>query len=69
MKVDYRWVDDLPSILWSYQTTPQRAIGECPFTLCYGSEALILVEIGVTSYRVEHFDPEVNKQGLRRNLD
>ena len=39
------------------------------FTLCYCWEALIPIEIGVTSYRVEHFDLEVNKQGLRCNLD
>ena len=45
------------------------AIEECPFTLCYDSEALILIKIGVTSYRVEHFNPEVNEQGIRCNLD
>ncbi|XP_052198359.1 uncharacterized protein LOC127805648 [Diospyros lotus] len=68
-KADDRWVDELPNILWSYRTMPRMVTGECPFTLCYGSEALILIEIGVTSYRVEHFHPEVNKQGLRCNLD
>ncbi|XP_052204113.1 uncharacterized protein LOC127809393 [Diospyros lotus] len=68
-KAEDRWVDELPNILWSYRTTPRTAIGECPFTLCYGLEALISVEIGVMSYRVEHFDPEVNEQGLRCNLD
>ncbi|XP_052192778.1 uncharacterized protein LOC127801573 [Diospyros lotus] len=60
-KADGQWVDELPSILWSYRTTPRTATGECPFTLCYGSEALIPVEIGVRSYRVEHFDPEINE--------
>ena len=68
-KADGSWVDELPSILWSYRTTRRGSTGETPFRLCYGSEALIPVEIGVPTLRVEHFDPESSEQGLRNNLD
>ncbi|XP_052172285.1 uncharacterized protein LOC127788213 [Diospyros lotus] len=62
------WVEELSSILWSYRTTVKVSIGETPFSLCYGSEALIPVEIGVPTLRVELFDPESNEQSLRDNL-
>ncbi|KAK3009591.1 hypothetical protein RJ639_014727 [Escallonia herrerae] len=41
------WVDELPKVLWAYRTTPHSVIGETPFFLCYGTEALLPVEIGV----------------------
>jgi hypothetical protein len=33
------WIDELPKVLWSIRTTPNRAIGETPFAtkLMYGS--------------------------------
>jgi len=55
-KVDGSWVDELPSILiilWSYRTTANASTGENPFSLCYGSKALIPEEIGVPTLRVE----------------
>ncbi|XP_052190034.1 uncharacterized protein LOC127799860 [Diospyros lotus] len=68
-KADKRWVDELPSILWSYRTTMRGSTGETPFNLCYGSEALIPVEIEIPTFRVDHFNLESNEQGLRNNLD
>ena len=26
-----KWVEELPHVLWTYRTTPQRSIGETPF--------------------------------------
>ncbi|XP_052172206.1 uncharacterized protein LOC127788137 [Diospyros lotus] len=68
-KADGSWVEELPSILWSYRTTVKVSTGETPFSLCYGSEASIPVEIGVPTLRVELFSPESNEQNLRDNLD
>ena len=39
------WADELRSVLWSYQTTPQLTTGETPFKLNYGVDAMILVEV------------------------
>ncbi|XP_065635078.1 uncharacterized protein LOC136069904 [Quercus suber] len=63
------WPDELPSILWAYRTTARTPTGETPFRLAYGSEAVILAEIGLTSYRVESYNEDKNKGALRLQLD
>ena len=65
MGVKGAWPEELPSILWAYRTP----IGETPFNLTYGTEAIILVEIGLTSLRKEFFDERSNNDQLKLNLD
>ncbi|GKV47147.1 hypothetical protein SLEP1_g54067 [Rubroshorea leprosula] len=43
------WVDELNKVLWSCRTTPSSAMGETPFSLAYGAEAVIPVEVGFPS--------------------
>ena len=38
-------------------------------SICYGLEALIPVEIGIPTLKVELFNSESNEQNLRNNLD
>jgi transposase InsO family protein len=38
-----RWVKELPSVLWALCTTPSHATGHTPFSLVYGSEAMLLL--------------------------
>lgn len=45
------WVEELPGILWAYRTTTRFPIGETPFSLVYGAEAVILAEVVVESAR------------------
>ena len=52
-----------------YRTTARTPTGETPFRLTYGTEAVILVEIGVTSTRRAVFNEERNDDKLRLNLD
>ena len=40
-----KWIDHLPSVLWSLRTTPIRATGETPFFLVYGAEAILPTEL------------------------
>ncbi|GKC40379.1 reverse transcriptase domain-containing protein [Tanacetum coccineum] len=40
------WVDELPNILWAHRTMLKTSNRETPFSLTYGSEALIPAEIG-----------------------
>ncbi|GAU32582.1 hypothetical protein TSUD_146960 [Trifolium subterraneum] len=57
------WVEHLSAILWSYHTTPQLSTGEPPFTMVYGADAMIPVEIQPSCpgtgiryrYAVRHF--------------
>ena len=45
------WPEELPNVLWAYRTTAKTLTGEIPFRLIYGTEAVILVEVGITSIR------------------
>ncbi|KAK3028927.1 hypothetical protein RJ639_039936 [Escallonia herrerae] len=63
------WVEELPKILWAYHTTTRTATGETPFSLAFGTEAIIPLEIGLPSARVITYNPDTNDAGLRGNLD
>ena len=63
------WPDELPSVLWAYQTTARTPTGETPFQLAYGTDAVIPVEIGLTSYRVDNYSEDTNEEELRLQLD
>ncbi|GJR80592.1 hypothetical protein Tco_0151377 [Tanacetum coccineum] len=43
--------------------------GETPFSLTYGTEAVIPVEIGMPTYRTYNVNEKTNDQELRLNLD
>ncbi|XP_073120283.1 uncharacterized protein [Henckelia pumila] len=49
------WVEEIPGVLWAYRTTPRTTTGETPFSLVYGSETVLLVEIGQISSRVKAY--------------
>ena len=63
------WLEKLPNVLWAYKTTARMPMGETPFRLTYGTEAIIPVKIGATSIRREMFQEEGNNDQLRVNLD
>ena len=44
-------------------------IGETPFRLTFGIEAVILVEVGLMSYRVKTYEDQRNQQELNSNQD
>lgn len=52
------WVEELPSVLWAYRTTPRTSTGETPFSMVYGSKAVLPAEIGEESARVRGYDEE-----------
>ncbi|KAL2235239.1 UNVERIFIED_CONTAM: Gag-Pol polyprotein [Sesamum indicum] len=63
------WSDELPGVLWVYRTTPRSSTGETPFSLVYGSEAVIPTEIGEESQRIMGFDPASNRGQRAFDLD
>ena len=64
------WVEELNNIIWAYRMTPRASTGETLFRLMYGTDVVIPVEIGSSSYRVsEEIDPEVNNLNTRIYLD
>ena len=63
------WSAELPSVLWAYRTTIRGPTSETPFSLTYGTEAVIPVEMGVPTYKISHQDLAQNGEGLLANLD
>ena len=61
--------EELPSVLWAYRTMVQTPTRETSFRLAYGSEAIIPVEIRLTSYRVDNHDEEKNDEAMHLQLD
>ena len=58
------WLEELPNVLWAYRTTTRIPTGETPFGLTYGTEAVILVKVGVASIRQEVLCKEDNDDQL-----
>ena len=46
------WVEELPSVLWSINTTANRSMGYTPFFMVYGAEAILPSDIHHDSPRV-----------------
>ena len=54
------WADELYHVLWAYRTTQRLPTGETPFTLAFGIEAVIPIELKLPSARVVAFDEQRN---------
>ncbi|GKC80852.1 reverse transcriptase domain-containing protein, partial [Tanacetum coccineum] len=63
------WVEEVPHVLWAHRTTIKTSNGHTPFSLTYGTEAVIPVEIGMPSLRCEKIDQAMNDEALLLNLD
>lgn len=50
------WIKQVPTVLWSLRTTPNRATGENPFSLVYGAEAVLPTELKYGSPRIRAYD-------------
>ncbi|XP_071734215.1 uncharacterized protein [Rutidosis leptorrhynchoides] len=61
--------DELPNVLWAHRTTFKKSTGETPFSLVYGSEAVIPAEILVPTHRVANFEEEANDDELGENMN
>ncbi|XP_040990483.1 uncharacterized protein LOC121237698 [Juglans microcarpa x Juglans regia] len=55
------WAEELPSV--------RTLTGETPFSLTYGSQAVIPVEVRLPTFCVQHFNPDTNNERLDENLD
>ena len=67
--VKRKWVEELPHVLWMYWTTPRRSIGETPFSMTYGVEAIIPLETRFPTLRTSSFTLSNNDRLLGKSLD
>ena len=63
------WPDELPSVLWAYQTIARTPTRETPFRLTYGDDTIIPAEVGLTNYRVQNYMEDKNEETMRLQLD
>jgi hypothetical protein len=69
-----KWVDELPKVIWSHNTTVSRATGFTPFRLLFGTEAMTPEEIKNESMRVlkakeiEEVDQKVEKDMIELTI-
>uniref|UniRef100_A0A2N9GPP7 Uncharacterized protein n=1 Tax=Fagus sylvatica TaxID=28930 RepID=A0A2N9GPP7_FAGSY len=63
------WVEELPSVLGAYRTTVKTPTKETPFKLTFRTEAVIPIDIGMTTLRMTFHKEEENEGQLRLNLD
>ena len=62
-------IEELPHVLWTYRTTPQKSTGETPFSMTYGAEAVIPLENGFPTMRTSMFSSDGNDELLKKSLD
>ncbi|GJT23272.1 reverse transcriptase domain-containing protein [Tanacetum coccineum] len=63
------WIKELPYVLWVHRTMIKSSHGDIPFSLTYGTEAVIPAEIRMPTYRTAVVDTVHNDGELRLNLD
>nr|GEW66874.1 reverse transcriptase domain-containing protein [Tanacetum cinerariifolium] len=62
-------VEELPHVLWAHRTMIKSSHGDTPFSLTYGTEAVIPIEIRMPTYRTTAVSVVNNDEELRLNLD
>ncbi|GKD06175.1 reverse transcriptase domain-containing protein [Tanacetum coccineum] len=63
------WAEEVPNMLWAHRTMKKTSNGKTPFSLTYGTEAVIPAEIGMPTHRTSNVNEKTNDQELRLNLD
>jgi len=63
------WREILPEVLWAYRTTSKSSTGATPFSLIYGTESLIPVEVGEPSFSFRYATEESNHEAMNTNLE
>jgi hypothetical protein len=63
------WVEELPSVLWSLRTTPNRSVGFTPFFLVYGAEALLPIDIEFDAPRIVQYTEKQAKEAREEGVD
>ncbi|XP_024028364.1 uncharacterized protein LOC112093682 [Morus notabilis] len=64
-----KWAEELPKVLWAYRTTSRTTTGETPFSMAYGVEAVLPVEIETPTLRTVVHNDDDNAEGMNGELD
>nr|GEV44782.1 reverse transcriptase domain-containing protein [Tanacetum cinerariifolium] len=63
------WMEEVLHVLWAHRTMIKSNNRETPFSLTYGTEAVITVEIDIPTLKAVEVDMIKNNEALKINLD
>ncbi|XP_071681660.1 uncharacterized protein [Lolium perenne] len=63
------WVEELPSVLWSLRTTPNRSTQYTPFFLVHGAEAVLPADVRFEAPRVTAYTKATSNIALQDAVD
>ncbi|GKE94972.1 reverse transcriptase domain-containing protein [Tanacetum coccineum] len=63
------WIEEISHVLWAHRTMIKSRNGDTPFSLTYGTEAVISAEIGMPTLRTTEIDMVQNDEALKINLN
>ncbi|GKE59861.1 reverse transcriptase domain-containing protein, partial [Tanacetum coccineum] len=63
------WIEEIPHVLWAHRTMIKSSNGDTPFSLTYGTKAVIPAEISMPTLRTAEIDMVQNHEALEINLD
>jgi hypothetical protein len=63
------WVEELPSVLWSLHTTPNRSLGFTHFFLLYGAKVVLPTDIEFDVPRVVQYTEKQAKEAREDGID
>ncbi|GJR79816.1 reverse transcriptase domain-containing protein [Tanacetum coccineum] len=63
------WMEELSHVPWAHHTMIKSSNGDTPFSLTYGTKAVIPAEIGMPTIRITEVDLVQNNKALEINLD
>jgi transposase InsO family protein len=64
-----KWLQELPTVVWSLRTTSSRATGFTPFNLVYDTEAILPTDLEYGSSRVRGYNESANQRACEDSLD
>ncbi|GJS56176.1 reverse transcriptase domain-containing protein [Tanacetum coccineum] len=68
-KDNKNWMEEISHVLWAHRTMVKSSNGDTPFSLTYGTEAVIPAEIGMPTFRTTELDMAKNDEALQINLE
>ncbi|GKB46205.1 reverse transcriptase domain-containing protein [Tanacetum coccineum] len=63
------WMEEISHVLWAHRTMVKSSNRDTPFSLTYGTEAVIPTEIGMPTFRTAELDMAKNDEALQINLE
>jgi transposase InsO family protein len=64
-----KWLQELPSVIWSLRTNLSRAMGFTPFFQVYGAEVVLPTDLEYESPKIRGYDESLNQRAREDSLD